>query len=156
MSKAHQPCPRVRYRRRTRFRQESDIAAFEEGCKQFFIFPGLSVFIQYLHADFLYRQDAADLFQKLPRGLWTLDNIMIKRRYALSDSGGNYPGDIAWAQGSGNEIERTGIHTISTPSRVSISTSAISGNPISALGSSLTICSINAIPNPSSLALPAQ
>src|SRR4051794_22246333 len=104
--------------------------------------------IQDLHFDCLNWQDTADLFQELPSGFRVFDNEMAKSRDVLPHSRRYCPGNIPQTKRGRNEIKYPAVHTTSMPSCASMSTSATSGSPISALGSSLTIRSINAIPNP--------
>lgn len=128
--------------------------------------PGLDLSVvclvaQRMDRDFLQRTLGADQLQEGAGGLGVLGDIGIQPARQGADLGRQPALRRSFAQADGNQVQRAahaaapGAASGSRPKRASMLVSAIRGSPMMAVGSSLWMLSIRAMPRLSALALPA-
>ena len=176
MRQAHEVGARIGDGRHARFRYEAAVLAVEQRLQQRRERLRRRVHVQFGNADFLQRPRErmvdGDQFQEGARRLGVFGHEVLELAGDVlhlfrQDGRESMRRRVRRAEGIGDEIERTGHLVIvvlsycrvvknGMPARRSMPVRAISGRPVRAVGSLLSMRSSSAMPRPSFLALPAQ
>src|SRR5690606_3567759 len=123
---------------------------------------GVGLGAQGMDGDFLQRSGSADQLEEGTRRLGVFSDIGGKPSGQFLDGRGQPGRDGGVPQAYGNQVQGSaGFHAGapcvmgSIPKERNMRQRAISGSPMMAVGSSLCMACINAMPRPSALALPA-
>ncbi|KAG0770844.1 hypothetical protein G6F22_017034 [Rhizopus arrhizus] len=145
-----------------RFGDQPDFRAFPDRLQPRFDLAVVDLVGQCVDGNFLQRPCGADQLQEGARCLGVLGDVGVQPSGQRAHVGGQPALGRGLSQTDGDQVQGAAAHSEapgassgSRPNRVSMRVNSISGSPMMAVGSSLWMLSIRAMPRLSALALPA-